>query len=219
MNTQKLVPSKLSIVTASDVRDYLRFGESSEDTLIEKFISAAIDQIEAFTGLSIAEATFKSWTDSEYGTWVRLGRTPLISISRVYDADADALTLDTDYQVFEDLIYANSSFSVHYKAGILRPATATGNTVTLTGHGYSVDDEVIIDGISHTVLTVPDVDSFTVTSVTDGSKKVGYLSPDVEIIIIQQAANLYLRGSTEPQLSKEMMRELRTWRKQIAYSG
>jgi uncharacterized phiE125 gp8 family phage protein len=215
MRTQKLSSSQVTVITPADVREYLRFGDSSEDTVIQGFINSSIDKVERYTGRAIGEAVFKSWTQvGEVDKYVTFGRVPVISITRVFDGDGEL----ADHEIYQDTIFALEPIAVIYKAGALRPATVSTNEITLEAHGYSVGDVAVVDGVVYTVQSVTDVDTFSVGALADGSVVVGYLDAKMRQVILEQAANEYLRGSTEAPLSKEMKKSLDLMRVEIGFS-
>lgn len=100
-------------IDLAEVKKHLRFTPTSEDTLIDTYISMARQYFEQYTGLALIEQTWETRIEAFPGglnTWdtaISLGKSPVIDLlSVVYDdSDGAEQTVDTgDYAL--DLLSA-----------------------------------------------------------------------------------------------------------------
>lgn len=211
MRVETIVGASELCVTPEEVRAYLRFGSDIEDARITRFIQAATESIEAYTGLTFVETTYRAWTD-RISENLRIPRLPVISIISAFDTDLDVV----EYERFQDVICFPVATTILFKAGYLRPAAVLSNVVTLSSHGYTNGDTVTINEGQFTVANAT-TDTFEVTGVADGNVLVGVLPNRLRECLVEEAADRYLRGSAEQQLSKEIKYRLNKLRVDVGF--
>lgn len=120
------------------------------------------------------------------------------------------------YEFFGDVICFPTPTTIIFKAGYLREASVASNVVTLSAHGYEDGDIVTIDEVQYTVANAT-TNTFEVTGLADGTVLVGVLPLRLRECLVEEAANRYLRGSVEEQLSKEMKYRLNKLRLDVGF--
>lgn len=145
-------------VTASEVRDYLGYGSSSQDTLIAKMIDAAISAIEKYKGISIVNKTLSTTWDT-FSESEELPYNPVNKVESVVRSyNGTNTTLTTEYNVtggrnksvnvssvFSTSGYYAYGLKVVYQAGILIPVTLNADTDTFTLEEHPLSDGDIVN--------------------------------------------------------------------------
>lgn len=90
----KTAPTVLP-VTLTEVKDHLRITHDTQDDLLTIYLKAAIEEVEAHTGLTLAQTTFYGYTES-IGEEVEIKKYPLSSVASVkyYDSDGVQQTMN-----------------------------------------------------------------------------------------------------------------------------
>lgn len=155
MGLTLLTPATTFPVTLDEAKAQLRVTSTSEDALIEGYISAAARYIEQNLSLSIAEQVWVLTLD-EFADNIELFRGPVISVDEFQYVDEDGVTQDVDADSYTvdtvsrtPWIVLNSDFSwpttlgginmvtITYTAGMASvPTDITQAILLLVGHWY-----------------------------------------------------------------------------------
>ena len=127
-------PATFPLVTAADMRAYLRLNDSGEDTLLSQFVDAARDLFEVHTGLVLAASTLRlrldHWPTAGYrdsasvypgdfatASCIYIPRGPVNSITSVQYLDTDG-----SWQT----LTGTSSYIVTQPARVILPTALPG---------------------------------------------------------------------------------------------
>ena len=130
-------------VTLTELKLFARIGYTSEDTLLEGFITAARMAAEEYTGRAFVSQTIKMLMDYWPQKVIDLPKPPLLSITKVATLDED----DTETEYDSDNYYAVTTSTpgrLVIKQGSTAPTnTARDNTGFLVRYkaGYGVNPD------------------------------------------------------------------------------
>ena len=123
----------LEPISVDEVKTFGRIDGSSEDTLLEGFITAVRKATEDYLGRSLVTRPMKVYLDYWPGTEVELPRPPLYSITKVVIIDED----DTETEYDSDS-YFTVNVAIPGKIVIKNGATHPVNTDRYTA-GYAIE--------------------------------------------------------------------------------
>lgn len=98
-----LITAPALAMNLDEVKDHLRVTGDEENFLIQKYIKAAVDYVENYTGLRLMTQTWDYFLDNFPTGQIKMPYAPLQSITSIkyYDSDnaQQTLTVTTDYLV------------------------------------------------------------------------------------------------------------------------
>ena len=143
----------------AEAKAYLRIEGEGEDALVARLLESAAELCERFTGRALLVRGFEEALDPGGGAWLRLGRTPVRSITALEAVDAAgaatplpvasyAIDIDANGDGWVRVIDpgAGKLVRVRYQAGVAAdwdavPEALAQGAVRLAAHLYSVRDE------------------------------------------------------------------------------
>lgn len=144
-NPTIVTPAAAKPMTAVELRSHIKLFETAEDGLIESYIAAATDYLEAWTRRTFVQCTWCYYLDGFYDRErlnpyepageILLPRPPLVSVSSVKydDADGNEQTVDA-----ADYIY-----DIRHTPGRLKPAPSASWPAVESGTYGSVRIEYV----------------------------------------------------------------------------
>ncbi len=132
-------------VTVTEFKQFARIDcDSSEDTLIETFISAVRDAIEKYIHRALMEQeitlVMDFWPEKE---WIELPNPPLVSVDGIYTVDEDGVEteFDSSYYYIDDIAEPGK---LHIKQSYSPPTNSTRyysgfKIVYIAGYGDAED--------------------------------------------------------------------------------
>lgn len=142
----------VTVVSTSDMKDYLKVDYSTDDTFIGNLVTMATKKCEQFANLSCITQTVQA-TWATYGYEVPLPRGPvqsIASVARLWQNDSIALTKNTDYyELGQDFLTLNFG-NIYPTAG---PFTYRLKVIYDAGYGDAATDvpQQAIDAVKATV--------------------------------------------------------------------
>lgn len=117
-------PPALEPVTTTELKDYLRISDTSQDTLLAQLITAARDAVEKRTRRALIEqtvtATFRDWPDDEDDALILpVGNAGAVASVKYYDESNSQQTVNASLYF---LVSATQPGRVYFKDAFTFPA-------------------------------------------------------------------------------------------------
>lgn len=142
----KRITAPSAFVTLSDVKDHLRIDGTAEDTLLQRYIDAAVDAIEGPYGIGVLLGS-QEWEFYQdfFTTTIRLPLYPVISVDEIRYVDEGGTEQTLDPSVYQvDTVSNPARITTAYNQSWppVQARALNGVTVKFTG-GYTSVPEAL----------------------------------------------------------------------------